>query len=91
MGKVSGGHLLKAEVTLNSKQVAQGFVQMGLGNLQGSGSLSGTPVPVLNYLHSNFIFTYTHYGPLFEVMPVISFFCTSVESLGLLGDPFVRY
>lgn len=53
---------LNAGSTLNSAQIAQGFIQLGLKNLQRRRlhSFSGQPVPLLDWVHGEFFVPFTH-------------------------------
>lgn len=55
---LSSNLLLKAQLTLTSDWVAQGFVQSALGNLQGwrSHSTSGQPAPLVDCPHGEKVF-----------------------------------
>lgn len=57
--------LLNTGSTLNSAQIAQGFTQLDLRNLQGwrLHSLSGQPVPLLDCVLSDFFVPFTHQNP----------------------------
>ena len=57
--------LLNAKSALNLVQIAQGFIQLGLSNLQEwrLRSLSGQPVPLLGCVHGEFFVPFTCQNP----------------------------